>query len=528
MIKPIFIFQAFLVFTLAGRPQTSKVGGPFDTYNIINYGAKPDGITNNTAAIQSAVDDCHNHGGGKIVVPTGKFVTGTIRLYSNMNFYLEAGALLAGAEHMDDYPYQKDFGFTGPGAGGKTGILVANEASNISVTGSGTIYGNGDRFMYLDSLQQGSDFDPSYTRQGLDYMNPKYGRRDGPVLWKGSYEQRPGVMVIFSSCKNIRVSDIRLEGSPNWTIAFLNSEDIKVEGISIKNNMDIPNSDGIDFYDSKNITISNCFIQAGDDAIAVVSSSLLTASHCILQSRSSGIRIGYNVFNDNNSGNLIFDNIVIHDSNRGIGIFQRRLGDMENISFSNMIISTRLHSGQWWGHGEPIHISAVPGLGNNKTGSIRHVRFSNITATSESGILIYGSSKGAIRDISFDNVQLTIRQSLLQKGYGGNFDLRPVNNIAMGIFSHSIPALYANFADGLQIRNLKVEWGPGLPSYFDHAIGCSNFENLFIDGVTEQGARDSQTVAASTIFLERGKAASVNNIISSSAKTKVVQTAVIP
>ena len=177
--------------------------------------------------------------------------------------------------------------------------------------------------------------------------------------------------------------------------------------------MSIPNSDGIDMYDSKNITISDCNIQAGDDAIAVVSSSNITASNCILHSRSSGIRIGYNVFNHNNSGNLLFNNINIYDSNRGIGIFQRQKGDMENMIFSNIIINTRLHSGQWWGHGEPIHISSVPGLGSTETGTIRHVRFSNIIASSESGILIYASTKGLIDDISFDNVDLSIRQSPL-------------------------------------------------------------------------------------------------------------------
>ena len=142
-----------------------------------------------------------------------------------------------------------------------------------------------------------------------------------------------------------------MEESPNWTIAFLNSEDVKITVISIFNNMAIPNSDGIDMYDLKNIVISNFNIQAGDYAIAVVSSSNISVSNCILHSRSSGIRIGYNVFNQNNSGNLLFDNINIYDSNRGVGIFQRQKGDMENMIFSNILISTRLHSGQWWGNG---------------------------------------------------------------------------------------------------------------------------------------------------------------------------------
>ena len=487
-------------------------------YSITNYGAVPDGNTSNTIYIQKAIDDCHKHGGGTIVIPSGNFVTGTVRLYSNMNLYFEPGAILTGSKDNKEYLYQKDFGFSGPGAGIKTGILVAHNEQNISISGFGIIKGNGTSFMYMDSLQYGMDFAQKYTRQKSDYMNPKYGREDGPVLWKGTYEERPGVMVIFSDCKNITVKDIRLEESPNWTMAFLNSQDIKVNGISILNNMSIPNSDGIDMYDSKNIVISNCNIQAGDDAIAVVSSSNITASNCILHSRSCGIRIGYNVFNQNNSGNLLFDNIRIYDSNRGIGIFQRQKGDMENMIFSNIIINTRLHSGQWWGHGEPIHISSVPGLGSKETGTVSHVRFSNIIASSESGILIYASAAGLIKDISFDNVTLSIRQSPLAKGYGGNFDLRPTNEITLGIFKHSIPALYAYNTNDLAIRNMNVFWSNGLPDYFMHAVECENFENLTVNGLHENLTGNNNKEAA-TIYLHKGKTSDVKGVTSSD-KTK--------
>ena len=429
--------------------QSQVVADSNSVYCISRYGAVADSKTSNTVAIQKAINDCHAHGGGTVVIPTGDFVTGSLRLYSNMNIYFQQGAILTGSTQNSEYGYQKDIGFTGPGAGIKTGIFVAHNEQNISISGYGIISGNGTSFMYMDSLQYGMDFATKYTRQNADYMNPKYGRKDGPVLWKGTYEERPGVMIIFSGCKNVSISNIHLEESPNWTLAFLNSEDIKINGVTILNNMSIPNSDGIDMYDSKNITISDCNITAGDDAIAVVSSSNITTSNCILHSRSCGIRIGYNVFNNNNSGNLLFNNITIYDSNRGIGIFQRRKGDMENMIFSNIIISTRLHSGQWWGHGEPVHISSVPGLGSAETGTIRHVRFSNIIATSESGILIYASANGLIDDVSFDNVDLTIKQSPLAEGYGGNIDLRPTNNVALGIFKHSIPALYADHADNI-------------------------------------------------------------------------------
>jgi polygalacturonase len=348
-------------------------------------------------------------------------------------------------------------------------------------------------------------------------MNPKYGREDGPVLWKGSYEERPGVMVMFSGCKNVTVSNVTFEESPNWTLAFLNSEHINVEAITIQNNMLIPNSDGLDFYNSKDIFISNCNIHAGDDAIAVISSSNLIASNCVLQSRSSGIRVGYNVWNGNNSGNLIFNNITIEESNRGIGIFQRQKGDMKNMIFSNITINTRLHSGQWWGHGDPIHISSVPGLGSKETGSIKHIHFTNITASSESGIVIFATAKDFIRDVSFDNVSLTIKRGKFSESYGGNIDLRPTNDISLGIFGHSIPAVYGNFVDDLSIRNMNVYWEKGLPSYFTHTVEVKNFERLTIDGLHEERAGTNPV-----IYLHKGKGEIINRVSSNVKNKKLV------
>jgi len=515
--KKALLFTTYILVSAIGLSQIPDDNN-LRIYTITNYGAIGDGKILNTSSIQKAIDDCHKHGGGTIEIPTGNFVTGTLQLYSSMNLHFEAGASLIGSKENKDYGYQKDFGFNGLGAGNKTGILVAHNEENISITGFGTIKGNGTSFMHMDSLQYGMDFDRKYTRQKNDYMNPKYGREDGPVLWKGSYEERPGVMVMFSACKNVTVSGISFEESPNWTMAFLNSDGIKVNGITIHNNMFIPNSDGLDFYDSKNIIISDCNIHAGDDAIAIISSSNLAASNCILQSRSSGIRIGYNVWNQNNSGNLLFNNITIYDSNRGIGIFQRQKGNIENIIFSNITISTRLHSGQWWGHGEPIHISSAPGLGSKEAGSIRHVHFSNIIASSESGVVIFSTVKDLIQDVSFDNVSLTIKRGRFSESYGGNIDLRPTNNISLGIFEHSIPAFYGNNVTNLSIRNMNVFWENGLPSWFTHAVEVKNFETVIVDGLHEEAGNNN----VSAIYLHKGKNSETKEISSTSKNKKLV------
>ncbi len=449
-------------------------------FNITDFGAIGDGVTVNTQAIRRAVDSCARSGGGKIVIPAGKFVTGSIRLFSNMEVELEAGAVLAGSASDADYLRQKDFGFDGMGAGSRTGILFARDAENITVDGEGTIDGRGDFFVYPDSLQTGSDFDRKYTRQGARYGDPSFGRADGPVLWKGEYANRPGVMLIFSACRHVRVANIRLVQSPNWTMAFQDCLDIKVHGISIDNDMSIPNSDGIDLYDSKAAVISDCVINSGDDAIALISSSDVSVNNCMLHSRSSGIRIGYNVFNHRNSGNLLFNNIRIYDSNRGIGIFQRMDGDMSNMVFSNLVIQTRLHTGEWWGHGEPVHISAVPGLGSATVGKIKNVRFSHVVAVAQTGIVVYASAAGLVSGIVFDDVDLTIERGPLSESYGGNIDLRPVNDLSLAIFRHAIPAVFGSKVDGLDIRHFRVHWGEALPGYFERGVpacgGCTGMK----------------------------------------------------
>lgn len=512
-----FIFLLLTVFSF--NVCFSQVNGKEGFFNVKDYGAMGNGIDLDTKAIDNAIAACVKAGGGTVYFPAGTFLTGSFRLFSNVNLYLGPGSVILASTDKNDYFFQKDYGFSGSGAGDRIGLIFAHDAQNVSITGQGTVNGRGTYFMYMDSLQYGMDFDPEYTRQGRDYMNPKYGRKDGPVLWKGSYADRPGTEIIFSSCTKVSVSGITIREAANWSLHFLACNDVKVSGISIKNNMDIPNSDGIDMYDSENITISDCDIRAGDDAIAVISSHNVAVTNCMLSSRSSGIRIGYNVFNQKPTGNLLFDNLRIYDSNRGIGIFQRQEGDMENMIFSNIIISTSLHSGQWWGHGEPIHISAVPGLGSKKVGAIKNIHFTNIIAKSEEGIVIYGSKQSIIKDISFSNIRLTIKNGALTKSYGGNFDLRPTNDISMGIFRHDIPALFAKNIDDLRISDLELSRDGSLPDFFTHAIECENFNRVTIDGLSGDASRNKQAV----ISLRDGKDAILRNITPDNKSAKICE-----
>jgi mannan endo-1,4-beta-mannosidase len=485
---------------------------PAGAFSVRKYGAKGDGHTPDTRAIGKAVAACVKAGGGTVYVPAGKYVTGTIRLFSNINLYLAPGAVLLATEDNNDYGLQTDYGFSGSGAGGKKlGLVFADRAENVSITGTGVIDGRSELFMYRDSVQVSSPGDSRYTRQGAAYMNAPEGKAEAPLMWKGQFAERPGTEIIFHACKRVLVRDITIRNANDWSMDLNNCDDAKVLGISIDNNLSVPNSDGVDMYDSKNVIISDCDIRVGDDAIAVVSTSNLKVSNCSLCSRSCGIRVGYNGFNDNNSGNLLFDNIRIMGSNRGIGIFQRRKGNIENMLFSNMIIDTRLYPGQWWGHGEPVHISALPGLGSKEVGTISNIRFTNIIARGEEGIVLYGSPESELKDIRFENVQLTLARGKFTDLYGGNFDLRANDDPKHSLFSHDIPAIYARHVKGLTVQGLDLRWEGSLPGYFTNAIDCESFGDVTIADMRGDAAPNAG-VGQAVIRLRDGKGAVIRDL----------------
>lgn len=497
-----------VMLTLAGYGQ----GSAGAVFNVKDYGAKGDGKTLDTRAINKAIAACAKAGGGTVIIPSGKFVIGTVLLFSNIDLFLSPGGMLVASANPNDYLLQKDYGFSGSGAGGKRlGLLFADKAENVSITGTGAIDGRAEAFMYLDSVQVSGEEDSKYSRQGKAYMNAAEGKAEAPVMWKGEFGDRPGTQIIFHACKKVLVRDITVRNANDWTMDLNDCDDAKVLGISIDNNMSVPNSDGVDMYDSKNVIIADCDIRAGDDAIAVVGTSNLKVTNCNLYSRSCGIRVGYNGFNDNNSGDLLFDNIRILGSNRGVGIFQRRKGNIANMLFSNMVIDTRLYPGQWWGHGEPIHISALPGIGSKEVGTLSNIRFTNIIARGEQGIVLYGSDESTLQDIRFENIQLSLVRGRLTDQYGGNFDLRAVNDPRQGIFRHDIPAIYARHVKGLTVRGLDLRWDEALPDYFTNAIFCEQFDGLTIEDFKGRAAPHSPDQQA-VIALRKGKDVLVRDV----------------
>ncbi len=475
------------------------------SFNIRNFGAVGNGVVLNTKTIQGAIDSCAGSGGGTVYVPAGIFLTGTLELRSNINLCLENGAELKGSPDMTDYKkYQS------PHASeiSHYGVLFASNGENISITGQGTINGNEEAFFEWDKAKSIEWGGTKFTRQKEKFRESS-GIGDGPVVPK----ERPRQMIIFSGCKNVMVRDVKIEKSPFWTLHFADCDGVSVNGIKIWNNLLTPNSDGIDMTSCSNVTISDCDIRAGDDALVVVGyayhyelpgyndlrhpSENICITNCNLQSRSSGIRIGF--IDQNSVRNIHISNVNITNSNRGIGIFTRGEGSVENVTISQVTIETRLHTGDWWGNGEPIHISTVPGEKDVKPGRIKGLTFRDITCTSENGILIYGCNETPIEDVSFENLKLKITGSKLNSVAGGNIDLRG----ALGdkqLFESDLSAFGVSDVKNISLNNVTIDWKDADKEFFKYALHIEDFIGVKLSGITITPLSNDKPV----MFFENG------------------------
>ena len=462
-----------------------------DVYNIKDYGAVEGQLS--TDGIQMAVDECFTRGGGVVLVPAGRFITGTIELKSHVNLHLQQGAVLEGSKNLEDYT-------TGDR---RNGIIYCLNAQQVSITGQGMIDAQGIFFYDTTVNHTYPEFDKQVVRQKDGYMPEGEFYSDGPVKRKVS----PGMTITFYHCSAVVLEDITIKDTPLWAVRFAYCDDVLVSGISIYNNLMVPNSDGVHCTTSRNIRVSDCDIRAGDDAFIVTGFTMdeqtpgynnaeqkkykygnktefsenVTVTNCTFQSRSAGIRVGYG---QHPIRNCVFNNIVIYGSNRGIGVFAHDASTIENLIFSNFVIETRLHNGQWWGNGEPIHLSSITRFEGEPTGKIRKVQFNNITATSEAGILIYGDEPSSIQSVSFNNIDLKLVKGKETMDYGGNFDLRPAAEIKKQLFMHDIPGIYAFNVDGMDICDFRLEWDDNLPAFFTDGIECNSVKDLSIRNFT--------------------------------------------
>jgi polygalacturonase len=420
------------------------------------------------------------------------FVTGTLRLHSRIELHLERGAVLRGSARLEDYEI----------LGRRLGMLYAEDVEGVAITGHGTIDGNSDAFMDRTTAKRIGPPLVLQTRQKERFREVASGLGDGPYVPR----DRPFQTILVSACRNVTLEDVTIVNAPFWAVHFADCDSVRVRGIRLFNDLMVPNGDGIDFTSCSNVVVSDCDIRAGDDALVFTGydghfdlpgftgrsrdSENVVVSNCTLQSRSSAIRVGG--WDQKSMRNYAFSNIVIHGSNRGIGVFQRAAGSIENVTFTNVVIRTRLHTGDWWGHGEPIHVSAARVEPTGPIGRIKGLKFSHVVATGESGILLYGTPESVIEDVTFEDVDFRLERSPLHDTAGGNVDLRLVADPRLQLFAHDIPALFARHVKNLRLRDVTLEWGDVTQPFFTNGVEVAHYDGVTIEGLRADAAPSSR------------------------------------
>ena len=386
-------------------------------YNVVDYGAVGNKIVDDAKAIQQAIDECSANGGGTVLLPANHtFMSGPLCLKSNVNLHLEATAVLLA--NPDEGIYK--LSAFGENRGEGMMWIYANGADNISITGKGTIHGNGIAFM-------GKELDDSYELKPVTTFDP-----------------RPHVLTL-TDVKNLTIRDITIRDGAYWTVHLIGCDGAVIDGISLLNNLKIRNGDGIDLDHSRNVRISNCHITSGDDCICLKNRREfeqygpchdITVTNCVMTSRSCAIKIGSE--NMDSIYNVVFDNCVITRSNRGLGIQNRDEGTVTDVMFSNIIMDCQLWSDVWWGKAEPIYVTSYPRANGNhkdanwrfpkgetvgRCGEVSRIYFNNIVANSENGCFVGGDVKGKVNNVHFSNVRLVRKKVTAYEG--GAIDLRP-------------------------------------------------------------------------------------------------------
>lgn len=451
--------------------------------NARNLGAQGDGRTLNTRALQRAIDAAHHAGGGVVSLPPGIFLTGGLRLYSHVTLHLEAGSVLRGSPHVDDYDYHPGPPVEGDANGRH--LLFAQDAEDIAVTGSGTIDGNGAAFWH---------------RKGRPIPRPEDLWAD-VVAW--DYEPatplRPSPMLEFARCRNIRIEGVTLSNAAGWTLRPVACESVFIRGIRVRNPIFAPNTDGMDLTACRNVFVSDCDIATGDDAICIKSenpygdllpTSNITVTNCVLSTCCNGFKIG--TATHGVVENIVFSNSVIYNSassalnervTSGIALEVVDGGSMHGIAISNI----RMENAR-----TPIFLRLgrrTPGPGS----SLRNIRIDNVHAT---GALLTNSITGLpgmhVEDVVISNSSFHTDEHGLADWMKQPVPEQPSSYPEARMFGR-LPAsgLYVRHVQGLRLHH--VEFAASSPEQRPTLV-CDDTEDLEVHSMRATAPSSTQPI----------------------------------
>lgn len=387
------ILIATVIFACSASAQAKDI-------NLKSFGAKPDGKTKVTKVLQKAIDEVSRAGGGRVTLSGGTFLVTPFEIKSGVELHIEADAILLASPDLEDYPERTDVRHYDSAAMPRfrnVSLIYADEADNIAITGRGIIDCNGTFF-----------------------TKPKEGEN-----WKGWHfvrtvprKQSLPRVVFFAGCTNVTITDITMRNQPaGWSYWIHDCDRVHFDRCKILADVRYPNNDGIHLNCSRDVTVSNCIIESGDDSIVLRANSRslkenkalerVTITNCVLRSWSAAVRLAWT--NDGIIRDCNLSNIVIYDSSKGVSIdlpeytarnpqdasndYGRESTLIENISFSNIRMNKVFFPVYGRVHENPEVTAAA----------IRHLRFTDMQVESLYNPYLQGRKDCPFEDVIFRN-----------------------------------------------------------------------------------------------------------------------------
>jgi polygalacturonase len=429
------IFSALLLAPLAALHAADT------TINPCDFGAKPDGQTLCTEAIQKAIDQCAGSGGGTVRLEAGTYLSGTVRLKDKVTLFIAADATLLGSTNILDYPAIQPALRSYTDRYVNRSLIYAERASNIAVAGPGTINGRGEHF-------------------------PKMPRKDRDAFY--ALKNRPYLMRLVE-CREVSLRGVTARNSAMWCLDFLACEGLTIDGIRLKSRVTV-NNDGIDLEDCRKVLVANCDIDSGDDAICLKSTTRgfcenILVTNCVLRSGQTAIKTGTESIGG-------FRDIVVRDcrierSGRGIALDIYDGGFLERVSVSNVtmrdvdigISSLLSNRGRRVDPSDP-----APALGAIKDITIENVQMSGV----RSAVCMFRGQPGKpVRNVTLRGVRLSGESRAERK--------HPWSGaVSKGIFDFAQ-------VEGLRLQQVEADFSAGTAS--EHGLYCAESSDVALSRV---------------------------------------------
>ncbi|MEM7573907.1 MAG: glycosyl hydrolase family 28 protein [Bacteroidota bacterium] len=414
-------------------------------FSVKDFGAVGDGHTNDTEAIQLAVDQIVAAGGGSLIFPAGNYLSGMVELGSNLEIILQAGCIWQAIPEAELYPdlqfstadLSQSEGFTMT----RKAFIIGRNIENFSLRGPGQIHPQGERH----------DAFPAHESNGA---------------------KRPyGIYLIDS--KQIRISNIELRNSAFWMLRLYRCDDVQLNGIRIWNHANT-NNDGIDIVDCHRVTVSDCVIDSSDDALCLKSEAPrgcrdIVITNCLISSTASYLKLGTASFGSfegitisncvlrTTRAREIIHGLQIPQGITGLAVMSADGAKIANVSFNNIVmeglscpIFVRLGNRHRYTHQEYADLPITPG-------EVKNLSFSNITASGVGAlpIVIAGYPGHPVEGVRLNNVVIDATRA------GKPSDLSPVEENDRGypsplMWGTNLPAagLFVRYANDVHLRDV--------------------------------------------------------------------------